>query len=343
MSNPEYFVEQLCHISNTMSLPCRAEQAFLLRSEADLPALSDVFATSGRVHVIGSGSNLVLPAVLKGITVLVRNRGVSLVRESGGVRYVDVSAGEVWHDWVSRALANGWNGLENLALIPGTVGAAPVQNIGAYGVEVGQFIDSVRVWDLHRAQMKTLARQSCGFHYRDSLFKRAENSHLLIVSVRFALPINWQPVLKYPDLAHLERERLQTGSVSAQRVFDAVVDIRRRKLPDPSVTPNTGSFFKNPVVSKQQYKALKQRYPDMVSYRQDDGDYKLAAGWMIDQCGWKGRRMGPVTVHERQALVLTNTGGATQADVLRVAKLIAFDVNTRFGVSLEIEPVCWDC
>ncbi|AWB34173.1 UDP-N-acetylmuramate dehydrogenase [Orrella marina] len=343
MSNPEYFVEQLCHISNTMSLPCRGERVFVLRSEADLPALSEAVASRERVHLIGSASNLVLPPVLEGFTVLVRNRGVSLVQESGGVRYVDVSAGEVWHDWVVHALGKGWNGLENLALIPGTVGAAPVQNIGAYGVEVERFIDSIRVWDLQRAQMKTLARQSCGFQYRDSIFKRDENSHLLIVSVRFALPVDWQPVLKYPDLVHFEHARTQGEAISAQEVFDAVVDIRRRKLPDPSVIPNSGSFFKNPVVSEHRYEDLRRSHPDLVSFRLDSGDYKLAAGWMIDQCGWKGHAVGPVMVHERQALVLTNTGGATQADVLDVARLISGDVKARFGVSLEIEPVCWDC
>lgn len=342
MSNPDSCSEQLCHISNTMAVPCRAETVFVLNSEQDLPTLSDIAKSYCKVRFVGSASNLLLPPVLGGLTVLVRNHGISLVRQSGAFRYVDVAAGEIWHDWVDYAISQGWSGLENLALIPGTVGAAPVQNIGAYGVEVERFIESVRVWNLQKARFETLDRKACDFQYRDSIFKRSDRCHLLIVSVRFALPVVWAPVLGYPDLASIASARAQGHTITARQIFDEVVAIRKRKLPEPALLPNAGSFFKNPVVSHTNYEEIRRANPGLVAYQQSEGAYKLAAGWLIDQCGWKGRQVGPVRVHERQALVLTNTAGATQADVLNVARMIQADVKKQFGVSLEIEPDCWE-
>ena len=342
MSTKKQSSPKSCHVSNTFGLPCEAAHALCVTQEADLAQISGLLEKFDAVHVIGSASNLILPPVLEGLTLLMSNRGIRLVGHCDRYRYIDVAAGEIWHDWVTHAMSQGWYGLENLALIPGTVGAAPVQNIGAYGVEVASRVHSVRVWDPIKAEFLTLRREQCQFGYRDSLFKHPQGQHLLIVSVRFALAMDWQPVLDYPDLSRLVAEAGgQLASVTPQVVFDTVVGIRRNKLPDPTEIPNVGSFFKNPVVSSNTFQALRERYSDLVAYQQENGKYKLAAGWLIDRCGWKGRAMGPIRVHERQALVLTNTGGATAADVLRAAGAIEQDVYSKFGVRLEIEPACW--
>ena len=341
MSSQAPVIEHLYQIPNTMALTCKADAALVLQSESQLGGLTTLARRYGQTKLIGGASNLLLPEQLGGLAVLVRLRGISLYGQDDHFFYVDVQAGEIWHDWVATALRHGWYGLENLALIPGTVGAAPVQNIGAYGVEVGQLIHSVRIWDVVRGEMRTLDRESCHFAYRDSIFKRQQAGVCLIVSVRFALPKRWKPMVDYPDLDSL-RVRQESGeSVTSQDVFDAVVKVRRHKLPDPDTTPNCGSFFKNPVVSTATYAHLRATFPGLVAYPQDSGLVKLAAGWLIDQCGWKGRVVGCVRVHERQALVLTNTGGATQKQVLSVADMICQDVRTRFGVDLEMEPACW--
>lgn len=342
MSTEKQLSPESCHVSNTFGLPCEAAHALRVTQEADLLEVAPMLEKFDALHVIGSASNLILPPRLEGLTLLMRNRGIQVVGQCDRYRYIDVAAGELWHDWVAHAMGQGWYGLENLALIPGTVGAAPVQNIGAYGVEVASRVHSVRVWDFARSEFLTLSREQCEFAYRDSVFKHPQGQHLLIVAVRFALALSWQPVLDYPDLSRLVTDAGgQVASVTPQDVFETVVSIRQHKLPDPAVIPNVGSFFKNPVVSGSACQALRQRYPDLVGYPQENGQFKLAAGWLIDRCGWKGRAMGPVRVHERQALVLTNTGGATAADVLKVAAVIEQDVYAKFCVRLEVEPACW--
>jgi UDP-N-acetylmuramate dehydrogenase len=232
------------------------------------------------------------------------------------------------------------------------VGAAPVQNIGAYGVELCQRIASVTAWHVATQKYVTLSRAECQFAYRDSIFKRARRGEWLIVSVRFALPKAWQPVLTYPDLAKHPQLALAPRAVtpqashtataqpvSAQAVLDAVCDIRRRKLPDPALLGNAGSFFKNPVVSAAQHVALQARFAQLVSYPQQGGGFKLAAGWLIEHCGFKGLRSGAVGVHAQQALVLVNYGGAQADELLALARAITEAVQNKFGVLLEIEPV----
>jgi len=219
------------------------------------------------------------------------------------------------------------------------VGAAPVQNIGAYGVELDSRFESLTAWDVTKRELVHMDRADCRFAYRDSRFKHEPAGRWLIVAVRFALPRPWRPVLDYPDL---QRHPGLTGSgngVTARAIADAVCDIRRTKLPDPARIGNAGSFFKNPIVEASQRDALAARCPGLVSYPQPDGRYKLAAGWLIDQCGWKGKSLGPAGVHERQALVLVNRGGAQAADILALARAIQADVLSRFGVALEAEPV----
>lgn len=336
------FVSRVVH--NTLALPCLAESAWLLEEESCLSRLPLGAKDQPQPKVVGGGSNLILPPRLRGPTILVALKGITVVQESLHSVTVTVAAGEPWHEWVQTALNSGWFGLENLALIPGTVGASPVQNIGAYGVEVSQFVTSVRVWDFSLGATRDLSASDCQFAYRDSLFKKPQGQSLLILSVTFHLPKQpaWSPMLNYPDVKPLEQAAREEGlALTPQRVFDHVVAVRSRKLPDPSERPNAGSFFKNPVVSSRDYQQLLARFPALVAYPQSDGRFKLAAGWMIDQCGWRGRRVGPVGVHERQALVLVNFGQASAAQLLALAQDIRCDVAATFGVELEIEPICW--
>lgn len=322
---------------NTLGLPARAQDFVRYRERDELEQLSALAARYPRVFVLGGGSNVVLPDRVPGLVVGVQSRGIRLVDESPEGWLVEAEAGENWHDFVQHSLRAGWPGLENLALIPGTVGAAPVQNIGAYGVELDQRFHSLLAWDIARKRMVEMHHADCCFSYRDSFFKHEPAGRWMIVAVRFFLHRCWAPVLGYPDL---KRHPGLSQGITPQAVFDAVCEIRRSKLPDPAVLGNAGSFFKNPVVETAQHETLRQRYPDLVAYAQPDGAaWKLAAGWMIDRAGWKGRRMGPVGTHERQALVLVNHGGATAADVQRLAEAIKADVMEKFGVALEQEPV----
>lgn len=322
---------------NTLGLHAVAHALARYSDPAQLPHLSNLASQHSSVFVLGGGSNVVLNDRIGGLVIKVEARGIRLLEATDTHWIIEAHAGENWHDFVQTCLAQGWFGLENLALIPGTVGAAPVQNIGAYGLELDQRFHSLSAWDLRNGRMVEMASTDCGFAYRDSIFKRSEPGRWLIVAVRFRLPRDWSPLLDYPDLrAH---ERLRAGAVTPQAVFEAVCDIRRRKLPDPAVLGNAGSFFKNPIVSTDHYLKLREQYPQLVAYPHGDEAYKLAAGWLIDRCGWKGRRLGTAGVHDRQALVLVNHGDSTAADIRRIADAIKSDVYEQFGVQLEQEPV----
>jgi UDP-N-acetylmuramate dehydrogenase len=239
---------------------------------------------------------------------------------------------------VQWTLAQGLPGLENLSLIPGSVGASPIQNIGAYGSEVADFFHSLTAFDMMSGELLNLSKVDCDFAYRDSIFKHALRDRAIILEVKFALPKSWQPNLRYGELA-AELASRGIANPSAQEIADAVIAIRTRKLPDPAKVGNAGSFFKNPVVSAEQRNSLLAQHSALVSYPQPDGSYKLAAGWLIDQCGWKGKSMGAAGVHENQALVLVNRGGATGDDVLRLSNKIREEVQAKYGVILESEPV----
>lgn len=327
---------------NTFGFDVRAQVACRIEREEQLmAAVRDPRAAGLPRLVLGGGSNVVLTGDFGGLVLLIALRGRRVVREDDDAWYVEAAGGEPWHEFVAWTLSQGMPGLENLALIPGTVGAAPIQNIGAYGLEMGERFASLRAAELATGAVVEMDALACRFGYRDSFFKREGRDRFVITSVTFRLPKLWQPSAGYADLA---RELAANGHAdtppTAQAIFDAVVAVRRAKLPDPLELGNAGSFFKNPVVEAAQFEALKIREPDVVSYVQPDGRVKLAAGWLIDRCGWKGRAMGAAAVHERQALVLVNRGGASGAEVLALAKAIQRDVLERFGVELEAEPVC---
>ncbi|MGH8781435.1 UDP-N-acetylmuramate dehydrogenase [Paraburkholderia sp.] len=329
---------------NTFGFDVRAQLACHVVDEAQFAAaVRDPRAAGLRRFVLGGGSNVVLTRDFDGLVLLVELKGRRVVREDGDAWYVEVAAGENWHTFVAWTLEQGLPGLENLALIPGTVGAAPIQNIGAYGLEMAERFASLRAVELATGDVVEMDAAACRFGYRDSFFKQEGRDRFAITAVTFRLPKAWTPRAGYADIAQALAARPGAGAseaVDARAIFDAVVAVRSAKLPDPAVLGNAGSFFKNPVVDAARFAALKVQEPELVSYPQPDGSVKLAAGWMIDRCGWKGRAVGAAAVHDRQALVLVNRGGATGADVLALADAIRDDVQRRFGVALEAEPVC---
>ena len=323
---------------NTFGLRARAARLVHVRDVDQLRALLTEadWARTPRL-VLGGGSNVVLTGDFAGTVLKVDLPGRRLLRTEADAWIVEAGAGENWHDFVRWTLAQGWPGLENLSLIPGTVGAAPIQNIGAYGLEIVDRFDSLDAIDLDTGACRSFRAHDCAFGYRDSVFKR-QPGKWLVSAVRFRLPRPWQPVTRYADVAR-ELEARGIGAPSALDISDAVIAIRRRKLPDPAEIGNAGSFFKNPVVAADACARLLAAHPALPHYPQPDGSEKLAAGWLIEQSGWKGRDLGPVGCYERQALVLVNRGGACGADVRRIAEAIMADVERAFGVRLEPEPV----
>jgi len=336
---------------NSFGISAKALQLVHVRSEADVQAvLADATLRQAPKFVLGGGSNIVLTGDVKPLVLKVELKGMRLVQETDKAWVVEAAAGESWHDLVRWTLDNGWPGLENMALIPGSVGASPVQNIGAYGVELQDRFDSLDAIDLSTGQTFSLDAAQCAFGYRDSVFKHESSGanglglagKALITRVRFLLRKDWKPVLGYLDL---ERKMAETGisAPSAQQIFDWVCAIRRAKLPDPAVIGNAGSFFKNPTVTPEQCEDIIARDPKVVHYVLDDGRIKLAAGWLIDACGWKGKTMGNAGVYDKQALVLVNKGGrdhpCTGGEVMTLAKAIQTSVYERFGIRLEPEPV----
>ena len=324
---------------NTFGLPAVAHTLVRIGGDADVRRVVD-HPTLGRAakFVLGGGSNIVLTRDMPQVVLKVEVRGMRLVEERADAWVVEAGAGENWHEFVAWTLAQGWPGLENLALIPGTVGAAPVQNIGAYGLELQDRFESLDMVDLLTGRSVSLQAEICAFAYRDSVFKHSLAGRSVITRVRFRLPRPWRAVLGYLDI---ERKMHDSGnrSPTAQQVFDWVCAIRRAKLPDPALVGNAGSFFKNPLVTPEQCRDIIGRDPEIVHYPMSDGSMKLAAGWMIDACGWKGKTVGQAGVYEKHSLVLVNRGSAIGSEVMTLARAIQESVYGRFGIRLEHEPV----
>ncbi len=328
---------------NTFGLPAVAHTLVRIRETADVRRVVD-HPQLGRApkFVLGGGSNIVLTQDIDAVVLKVEIPGLRLLEEREDAWIIEAGAGVAWHELVQWSVDQGFPGLENLALIPGTVGAAPVQNIGAYGLELKDRLEAVEVVDLVTGRMAILPASVCQFGYRDSVFKHTGFGGLagksVITHVRLRLPKPWQPVLGYLEL---ERKMTETGNnaPTARQIFDWVCEIRRAKLPDPARIGNAGSFFKNPVVTDDQCRDIIGRDPGIVHYPMPDGTIKLAAGWMIDACGWKGKAVGGAAVYEKQALVLVNRGDARGAEVVTLARAIQESVYGRFGIRLEPEPV----
>lgn len=325
---------------NTLQLRSQAELFVELHSPQNLhDLLNDSSLQRIPWNILGGGSNLVLPSLIKGLVMKVANQGRTLVGEDKDFWFVKAQAGEVWNDFVQWTLQQGYWGLENLSLIPGTVGAAPIQNIGAYGVEIKDTLWEVTCLNLQSGEKKIFNNKDCHFSYRDSFFKQEGAGRYLVWDVTFRLPKQNNLHLEYGDIRK-EVERLGTGN-DPRTIAQAVINIRQSKLPDPKMIGNAGSFFKNPIVSKELRDGLLAKHADLVSYPYQDGQYKLAAGWLIDRAGWKGKKLGPVGMYEKQALVLVNHGGASAEDVWTLATQVSSDVHKLFGVEIEPEPIRW--
>lgn len=294
-----------------------------------------VFAKTNDLEItpIGGGSNLVLASNLSGLVVHINLKGLSVVSSSPDQIEICISAGENWHSTVTHCLENGWYGLENLALIPGDMGAAPIQNIGAYGVELCDFVQSVEVIEISSGEINTLSADDCEFDYRTSIFKGIAKDRYIITAVTLRLNKAPKVNIQYPSL----RAALSDASPSPSDVYQAVCQIRRSKMPDPQQVPNVGSFFKNPIVTVDIAHKLAETYPELPIYSYSDSHSKLAAAWLIEHCGFKGCRKGNVGVHNKQALVLVNYQGDGAA-VLSLAADIKSTVFKTFAVELQIEP-----
>ena len=324
----------------TFGLPARAAHYIELTDSGDLPEICRLPEfDAATVCWLGGGSNILFMQDFPSLVVRMATRGIRELERTPDSVLLEAQAGENWHGFVQSSLHMGLGGLENLSLIPGTVGASPVQNIGAYGVEVKDRIHSVRCFDVQTQEWRELSNAECRFAYRDSIFKHEGRQRYVITSVVFRLDTQFVPNVKYGDLAQVLAEQCGSRAPTAQDVAQAVCAIRRSKLPDPAVLGNVGSFYKNPLVDVAHAQTLLAQYPQMPHYPQPDGRVKLAAGWLIDQCGLKGKTIGGAAVHEKQALVLVNKNHATAADVRALSDEICRIVAQRFSVDLQPEPV----
>ena len=322
---------------NSFGIDVRARLFAEARNDADVrEALAYAAGQQLPLLVIGGGSNLLLTQDIDALVLRMASQGIRVLHDDGVHVVVEAEAGEAWHPFVLWTLAQGFSGLENLSLIPGTVGAAPMQNIGAYGVEIKDVFSGLTALDRQTGELRDFSLAECNFAYRDSLFKH-EVGRWLILRVRFALSRAVHMKLEYGPVQQRLTEQGITQATPSD-VSRAICSIRSEKLPDPAVLGNAGSFFKNPLVSQALAAELQLQYPDLVAYPQADGQMKLAAGWLIDKAGWKGFRDGDAGVHRLQAMVLVNYGAATGQEIAGLALRIQQDIEKRFKVVLEMEP-----
>lgn len=279
-------------------------------------------------YLLGGGSNTLFLSDFDGTVFINGMRGIEVQTTEDAYR-LRVAGGENWHNLVTHCLDNGWYGLENLALIPGSAGAAPIQNIGAYGLEVGRYIESVEYIDITTGEQNTLSNDECEFGYRDSVFKRRLSGNVLITYVNFRLPVDNELIVSYGELATLK-------DPTPESIYNKVIEVRKAKLPDPDLLGNAGSFFKNPVITAARYEQIKKAYGEVPGFAAESGK-KVPAAWLIDQCGFKGRETGGVRCHPTQPLVLTNTGNASGEDVIKMAGDIISAVDKKFDIQLEPE------
>jgi len=326
---------------NTLALPGRAEYLCTVNGRDQLrQALAFARQRQLPVTMLGGGSNIILSGDIEGLVIRLAPTGIStiptLASEADSDRVlVCAGGGENWHGFVTHCLEQGWHGLENLALIPGSVGAAPIQNIGAYGVELASHFHSLDAIDLVTGELLHLDAEACRFGYRDSIFKQELKGRVAILTVTLALSTAPEVCLDYPEL---RAALADSPAPTPRQLYDAVCALRRAKLPDPAQRPNAGSFFKNPIIGSDQAAALRKLHPGLPGYPQPGGVEKIPAAWLTERAGWKGRRVGAVGVHDRQALVLVHFGGGSGRELLGLAAAIARDVRHRFGIALELEP-----
>ncbi len=303
----------------------------------DIDELKEILIENNQpILILGGGSNILFTKDFDGIVIKNNIKEINIVKETNDEIQLKVGAGEVWHEFVLFCIENNYAGIENLSLIPGNVGASPMQNIGAYGVEVKDLITEVEAFDLKDYSIKIFSNEECEFGYRSSIFKTSEKGNYFITSVTFKLNKRADINTSYGAIEK-ELERMNISSPSIKNVSNAVINIRSNKLPDPKKIGNSGSFFKNPIVPKEQKDKILEDYADAPNYSQPDGSFKMAAGWLIEKCGWKGKRIDNYGVHENQALVIVNYGGAKGSDIFNLSAEIIKSVKETFGIELERE------
>lgn len=319
---------------NTFSIEAQAKYYYFCEDPNQIPEVLDGWSKEKSLLVMGGGSNLLFTRNFEGLVLQIGFKGIRIAQKNKEYVIVDVAAGENWDDFVGWTVDRNFGGLENLSLIPGTVGACPVQNIGAYGIEAGNLIESVTFYSISKKNITTIPSHACEFGYRTSIFKNQLAGDAIILSVRFRLSLH--PVLNI-EYKGLREELQQHPEPGIRAVREAVIAIRRRKLPDPVQVGNAGSFFKNPIISERYFTTLLKEHPDIPFFPADEGYVKIPAAWLIEKCGWKGYRKGDAGVHSHQPLVLVNYGKASGLEILELANAIQTSVDQKFGINLEPE------
>lgn len=319
---------------NTFGIDVNANQFIVVEDISNLKSI--LIQNTKPILIVGGGSNLLFTQDFEGLVINNQLKGIEKIKEDEEAVYFKVSAGEVWHDFVLYCVDNGYSGIENMSLIPGSVGAAPMQNIGAYGCEVKDVISEVEALNLVDLTIETFKNKECNFGYRTSIFKTSHKNNYFITAVTFRLSKNPSINASYGAIES-ELEAMKISSPTIKDISNAVINIRSRKLPDPKKIGNSGSFFKNPVVSEKIKDDVLKKFPNAPSYLQKNGDFKLAAGWLIEICGWKGKTIDNYGVHKNQALVLVNYGGATGKEIFDLSEDIIVSVKDKFGILLERE------
>jgi UDP-N-acetylmuramate dehydrogenase len=321
---------------NTFHLDVYAKKCVIIENTDELKTLNQIIGND-KFLILGGGSNVLFVNDFDGVIIKNEIKGKEIIDENDEYVNVKIKSGEVWHEMVMWSVKNNWNGIENLALIPGTVGAAPVQNIGAYGVEVKDVLQNVIIYNFETKKIEVLNNDQCKFSYRNSIFKNELKGKFFILEIVLQLRKKNHIYHTSYGTINTELEKRNIKEINPQIIAEIVMDIRKSKLPDPEKIGNAGSFFKNPEVTKEQYLELKNKYPDIVAYPLENGNYKLAAGWMIEHCGLKGYEYKGAAVHDKQALVLVNKNNASGKDILELAKIIIQKVFDKFAVKLEPE------
>ncbi len=320
---------------NTFGIDVKADKFISIEKENDLLSL-DPSILKNKWMVLGGGSNVLFDGDFHGTVLWINNKGKKIVSESDGEVVIEVAAGEIWHDFVMWTIDSGYNGLENLSLIPGNVGASPMQNIGAYGVEIKDCFEYLEAFSIETGKFKKFDHTDCSFGYRESVFKKELKGKYIITKVAYSL--KKKPVLKmsYGAIQEVIRSK-EIEHPTAKDISNAVIQIRQSKLPDPKELGNAGSFFKNPIIGKEEFDRIKNNFPSVVHYHLENGKVKLAAGWLIEKAGWKGKRIGDCGVHADQALILVNYGLATGRDLIQLSASIQEDILSKFGINLHCE------
>lgn len=325
------------HKLNTFGINCFAKYFVKIESVEDLLTLhkKDIFKKEKRL-ILGGGSNILLTKDFDGLVIQNNIKGWEIKKENENFIELEIGAGENWHQMVTTCVNNGWGGIENLSLIPGNAGTAPMQNIGAYGVEIKETFISLKAFEISTSTIKTFSKKDCQFDYRESVFKKEKKNQYIILNIRLKLDKKPKINIKYGDIKTILNEN-NISSPTIKDVSQAIIKIRQNKLPDPEKIGNSGSFFKNPIISTSKLNKIKKRYPEIVYYEVNSSEMKIAAGWLIDKAGWKGKIFGNYGVHKNQALVLVNYGGANGTDIFNLSEKIINDIKTKFDIQLERE------